>query len=160
MSKGQASLEYLLVYGLALFILGAALSSLYINRPDVEPPDSCDAGSDFTCLEGLKRDSSFVFLLQPRTRYPVTVSNFTITYQDRKNQTEFCFAGPGSSGVPTSGFETKIGPNERVSVNCDLSQLTGIPDTTLDQKEEASVEFTYKEERMSFPQRGKIMVIN
>jgi hypothetical protein len=152
--RAQASLEYLLTYGLALFVLVSAIAALTMNRPDIQVPATCEVSAPFSCLEFAKQTDTLRLLLNPQGSEPVTVGNMTFEY--RGSEGSPCELSV--EGVGTVNNETLVvGPDQNFRADCGLGLVA--PTSFLEESEEMRVTFDYVRQDRSFVKKAEIELI-
>lgn len=157
MRSGQSSLEYLLTYALALFVLAGAMAALAANRPDISPPDQCSVSGPFRCLEYTKQGSTLQLLLEPSTQRDLTVSNATISYRDTTS-TDYCDLTPSGAGLAVSNIS--IDRDTQFEVTCDIASLSGTAaNEFLAEQESIEVDYVYQENGLSFNKQAQTTIL-
>jgi len=151
--QGQASLEYLLVYGFAITILVATLSSIYVNQPEITPPEQCQTGDDFRCIEGVKQENQFLLLLRPTLKGKIAVQDVNITFREQ----EFACDKELMNGSSPSPFE--VSPTQQFEISCPIFGSGPGEVPYVSERERAAISFTYTVEEFTFPRNERVDLI-
>lgn len=98
MQKGQAAIEFLTTYGLALVVIAIALTLLllYVSIPKATLPVECAFYGGFNCLDGAYYNSNTVsnsqLIILASNMEPgvINVSNFSATINYMQSTSGFC----------------------------------------------------------------------
>lgn len=157
MKQGQSSLEYLLTYSLALFILAGAMASVVSNRPDVDPPDQCEVSGPFMCVESAKSGDNVRVLLRPTGSRDLTVGNASFTYRNQEDDTNVCYFGNRATGT-TSRSSLNVQSDQRFEAVCSSANHTPTG-TFLPEQEEMHLDFEYREEGLTFGKTAQVQLL-
>jgi hypothetical protein len=164
--KGQASLEYLLTYALAFFILISAVGLLIDNRPNVSPPDICDTNGPFRCVEFAQNSGSLLVLFEPTGGRDITVGNISMTFRNATSDssgTQYCDINNINTGA-SSKTALSVTNQQRFEAECDVSALFNPPSlrgpaSFLEEREEMSLTFEYEEDGLTFTKRAETQIL-
>lgn len=153
--QGQASLEYLMVYGFAIMILVATISSIYVNQPDITPPEQCQTGNDFRCVEAVKQESQFLILLRPTLRGQINITEVNLTFRDE----DHFDCDKRLQGDTETVSNLIVEPTQQFEISCNIFGDGDGQVPYVSERERAELEFIYEVEEFTFPRRERIDLI-
>lgn len=166
--RAQASLEYLLTYSLAFFILISAIGILIENRPSISPPDQCEVSGPFRCVEFAQNSGSLLVLFQPTTDRDLIVGNATLRFRDTWSQdaggsSDYCDVSNVNSGA-TSTSSLTVGNQQRFEANCSIASLYAGGDISgplefLEEREEMTLRVEYQEQGLTFQKSAETQIL-